>query len=46
MQNPIKAFGELTAEHMPGVEIHDRHQISASLSAVGCRDVGMSVANT
>ena len=33
----VKAVGELPAVHMPGVEIHDRHQVEESLLQ---RDVG------
>jgi hypothetical protein len=34
----VKAVGELPAEHAPGMEIHDRHQVEDAFpSAAGCR---------
>jgi hypothetical protein len=35
----VKAVGELPAEHMPGVEIHDRHQVQEFLLQWDVRDV-------
>ncbi len=36
----VKAVGELPPEHMPGVEIHDRHQIEEAFLQRDVGDVG------
>jgi len=36
----VKAVGQLPAENMPGVEIHDRHQVQESFLQWDVGDVG------
>ena len=36
----VKAVGELPAEHMPGMEIHDRHQVEEAFLQRDVGDIG------